>query len=211
MQVLSSLSVKQEEIHNQVVHASGGNVARNATFSTRSATFPRRLSSSQTREQPEESTADEQSVRANALVLDFVDDPTASTALEIERKRELVLQKQQQRQEAFERRRQVREIENVKRDDERRKKDHEESTKKIEREHRRDEIYKQYLMKKDKQSPNNHDHTNGEHPIIKMRPKSSTATTQKPPIERRQTGTRTRFHCSTQPQTVHSEYNDREI
>jgi hypothetical protein len=83
----------------------------------------------------------------------------------------------------------MREIENSKRDDERRRKDNEESSKKFEREQRRDEIYKQYLMKKDKKPSNTNDNTNGEHPFIKMRPKSSTTTTiQKPPIERRQTG-----------------------
>lgn len=151
-------------------------------------TFPRRLSASLTNEEPIDSPTIEKPARTNGLVLDIIEDPSASTALEMERKRELVFQKQQQRQEAFERRRQTREIENLKRDDERRKKDHEESAKKVEREQRRDEIYKQYLMKKEKQSPNNNDHTNGEHPIIKMRPKSSTL--PKPPIERRQTGKR---------------------
>ncbi|UJR21753.1 hypothetical protein I4U23_024828 [Adineta vaga] len=185
-QVLTSLSVKQEEIHNQAVHANGGNVSRNPTFSTKSMTFPRRLSASLIREQTEEPSTSEKPDRTNGLVLEYVDDPSASMALEMERKRELVLQKQQERLEASERRRQMREIENLKRDDERRRKDHEESTKKIEREQRRDEIYKQYLMKKDRQSSNSNDHTNGEHPIIKMRPKSSTI--PKPPIERRQTG-----------------------
>lgn len=102
----------------------------------------------------------------------------------MERKRELVLQKQQQRQEAFEKRRQMRDIENFKRDDERRKKDHEESLKKHEREQRRDEIYRQYLIKKEKKSGHSNDNTHDEHPIIKMRPKSSTTTTP----QRRQTG-----------------------
>jgi len=147
-------------------------------------TFPRRG-----REQQEESQQSEKPSKINGLVLDLIYDPPGVTAIEVERKRELVLQKQQQRQEASERRRQMREFENLKRDDERRRKDQEESIKKIEREQRRDEIYRQYLMKKDKQSSNNNDHTNGEHPIIRMRPKSSTATTmQRPPIERRQTG-----------------------
>jgi hypothetical protein len=183
---LTSLSVKQEEIHNQVVNASGGNVNRTGTFSTKSMTFPRRVSSSTPREQQEESP---KIPKTNAVVLDIVDNPSASTAVEMERKRELVLQKQQERQDVFERRRQMREFENARRDDERRRKDTEESTKKIEREQRRDEIYKQYLMKKEKQPSNTNDHTNGEHPIIKMRPKSSAAATiQKPPIERRQTG-----------------------
>ncbi|CAF0720242.1 unnamed protein product [Adineta ricciae] len=185
-QVLTSLSVKQEEIHHQAVNANGGNISRNATFSTKSMTFPRRLSASLSHEEPVDSPAIEKLARTNGLVLDIVEDPSVSTALEMERKRELVFQKQQQRQEAFERRRQTREIENLKRDDERRRKDHEESAKKIEREQRRDEIYKQYLMKKDKQPSNNNDHANAEHPIIKMRPKSSTL--PKPPIERRQTG-----------------------
>ncbi|CAF0954744.1 unnamed protein product [Adineta steineri] len=186
-QVLSSLSVKQEEIHNQVVNSSGGgNVSRNPTFTTKSLTFPRRLSSVISHEEQEETQNIDKSNKTNGLVLDIVEDPSASTAVEMERKRELVLQKQLQRQEAFERRRQMREEENLRRDDEKRRKDYEESAKKIEREQRRDEIYKQYLMKKDGQSPNSNDHTNGEHPIIKMRPKSSTI--QRPPVERRQTG-----------------------
>ncbi|CAF4579005.1 unnamed protein product, partial [Rotaria magnacalcarata] len=53
-QVITSLSVKQEELHNQVVHASGGNISRNGTFSTKSMTFPRRIPSSTPREQQQE-------------------------------------------------------------------------------------------------------------------------------------------------------------
>jgi hypothetical protein len=149
-------------------------------------TFPRRISSSTPREEQEESQKIEKSMKTNGLVLDIIDDPSTSTAIEMERKRELVLQKQQQRQEAFERRRQMREMENLKRDDERRKKDHEESAKKHEREQKRDEIYRQYLMKKEKQSTNMNDNTHDEHPIIKMRPKTSTITTTT--SQRRQTG-----------------------
>ncbi len=148
-------------------------------------TFPRRISSSTPREQQEESQKIEKPTKTNGLILDIVDDPSASTAIEMERKRELVLQKQQQRQEMFERRRQMREMENLKRDDERRKKDNEESAKKYEREQRRDEIYRQYLMKKENKSSNTHDNTHDEHPIIKMRPKTSTITTTP---QRRQTG-----------------------
>jgi len=152
-------------------------------------TFPRRISSSTPREEQEESQKIENSMKTNGLVLDIIDDPSASTAIEMERKRELVLQKQQQRQEAFERRRQMREMENLKRDDERRKKDHEESAKKHEREQKRDEIYRQYLMKKEKQSTNMNDNTHDEHPIIKMRPKTSTITTTTTTTsQRRQTG-----------------------
>jgi hypothetical protein len=188
---LTSLSVKQEEIHNQAVHASSnGSVYRNATFSTKSLTFPRRVSSSTLHEERQEEQEEEESpnIKINGLVLDLIDDPSASTAVEIERKRELLLQRQQERQEVFERRRHNREIENNKRDDERRRKDNEEAAKKIEREQRRDEIYKRYMMKKDKTS-NPNDTTNDDHPIIKIRPKSSTVTTaQRPPIERRQTG-----------------------
>jgi len=147
-------------------------------------TFTRRPSSSTPREQKEESQKIEKPTKTNGLVLDIIDDPSASTAIEMERKRELVLQKQQQRHEAFERRRQMREMENLRRDDERRRKDNEESTKKHEREQRRDEIYRQYLMKKEKKSPNINDNTHDEHPLIKMRPKSSTMTN----IQRRQTG-----------------------
>jgi hypothetical protein len=164
-----------------VINANGGNVSRNATFLTKSMTFPRRPSSSTPREQKEESQKIEKSAKTNGLVLDMIDDPSASTAIEMERKRELVLQKQQERHEAFERRRQMREMENLKRDDERRRKDYEESTKKHEREQRRDEIYRQYLMKKEKQSSNNNDNTHDEHPLIKLRPKSSN-------VQRRQTG-----------------------
>ncbi|CAF3984954.1 unnamed protein product [Rotaria sordida] len=188
-QVITSLSVKQEEIHNQVVNANGGNISRNATFSTRSMTFPRRISSSTPREQPDESSKIEKTHKTNGLTLEIIDNPSVSTAIEMERKRELVLQRQQQRLEAYEQRRQMRETENLKRDNERQKKDNEDSAKKLEREQRRDEIFRQYLMKKEKNSSNTNDHTNGEHPIIKMRPKSSTTTIiQKPPIERRQTG-----------------------
>jgi hypothetical protein len=147
--------------------------------------YPRRISSSTPREQQEESHKIDKSVKTNGLVLELIDDPSVSTAIERERKRELILQKQQQRQEAFERRRQMREIENLKRDNERRKKDNEESAKKQEREQRRDEIYRQYLMKKEKQSLNSNDNTHDEHPIIKMRPKTSTITTNS---QRRQTG-----------------------
>ncbi|CAF2927538.1 unnamed protein product [Rotaria sp. Silwood2] len=188
-QVLTSLSVKQEEIHNQVVNANGGNVSRNATFSTKSMTFPRRISSSTPREQQEESSKFDKSPKSNGLILEIIDNPTASTAIEMERKRELVLQRQQQRQEAYERRRQMREMNNLKRDNERRMKDNEDSAKKLEREQRRDEIFRQYLMKKEKTVSNTNDQTNGEHPIIKMRPKSSaSATLPRPPIEKRQTG-----------------------
>ncbi|CAF4899057.1 unnamed protein product [Rotaria sp. Silwood1] len=191
-QVITSLSAKQEEIHNQVVNANGSNVSRNATFSRKSMTYPRRILSSTPREQQqqeEESPKIEKSLKANGLILEIVDNPSASTAIEMERKRELVLQRQQQRQEAYERRRQMREMENLKRDDEQRKKDNESSTKKLEREQRRDEIFRQYIMKKEKNISNTNDHTNDEHPIIKMRPKSSTSTIiQKPPIEKRQTG-----------------------
>lgn len=170
------------------MNANGGNVTRHPTFSTKSMTFPRRTSASSSlstpREQQNETPKVEKSVKTNGLVLDIVDDPSASTAIEIERKRELVLQKQQQRQEAFERRRQMREMENTKRDDERRRRDYEESTKKQEREQRRDEIYRQYLMRKEKKSFPGNDNTNDEHPVIKMRAKSSTATN----AQRRQTG-----------------------
>ena len=161
----------------------GGNVYRNATFSTKSMTFPRRPSSSSStpRKQKEEPQNIEKPTKTNGLVLDIIEDPSASTAIEIERKRELVLHKQQQRLEASERRRQMREMENIKRDDERRRRDHEESTKKLEREQRRDEIYRQYLMKKERQSSNNNDNTHDDHPLIKTRPKSST-------VQRRQTG-----------------------
>jgi len=184
-QVLTSLSLKQEEIHNQVINANGGNISRTATFSTKSMTYPRRVSSSTPCEQQEDEPQKvEKSVKTNGLVLDIVDDPSVSTAIEMVRKRELVLQKQQQRQEAFERRRQMREMENLKRDNERRKRDHEESAKKQEREQRRDEIYRQYLMKKDKKPTNPNDNTHDEHPIIKMRPKTSTITT----TQRQQTG-----------------------
>ncbi|CAF2033804.1 unnamed protein product [Rotaria magnacalcarata] len=194
-QVITSLSVKQEELHNQVVHASGGNISRNGTFSTKSMTFPRRIPSSTPREQQQEEESPpppppqiEPSTKTNGLALEIVDDPSASTAIEMERKRELVLQRQQQRLDAFERRRQMREMENLKRDDERRRKDSEDSAKKIEREQRRDEIFRQYLMKKENNPPFTNDHSNGEHPIIKMRPKSSaTATLPRPPIEKRQT------------------------
>ena len=186
---MTSLSVKQEEIHNQVINANGGNVSRHATFLAKSATFPRRPSSSSStstpREPQNETPQVDKTVKSNGLVLDIIDDPSASTAVEMERKRELVLQKQQQRQEAFERRRQMREVENVKRDDERRQRDHEDSTKKQEREQRRDEIYRRYLMRKEKQSFPGNDNTHDEHPVIKMRPKSST-TTHTP--QRRQTG-----------------------
>ena len=155
-------------------------------------TLPRRSSSDVKRERLAEV---EPSPVANGLVLDLVDDPSASTAIEIERKRELVLQRQQQRAEAFERRRQLRDIENNKRDDERRRKDTEEISKKQEREQRRDEIYRQYLMKKEnKFSPNNNDSNHDEHPTIKMRPKSSNA--PKPSAERRQTGRRRALQIS---------------
>lgn len=164
-----------------MVNANGGNVSRNVTFSTKSMTFPRRVSSSTPRQ---ESPKTEKPATTNGLVLEIIEDPSASTAIEMERKRELVLQKQQQRLEAFEKRRQMRETENFRRDDERRRKDNEESTKKHEREQRRDEIYRQYLMKKEKNSGN--DNTHDEHPIIKMRPKSSTMATITP--QRRQTG-----------------------
>lgn len=177
--------MKQEEIHNQVVNANGPGVTRTATFSTKSLTFPRRISASTILEVPEQTIPE----KANGLVLDLIDDPSASTALEMERKREMVLQRQQQRLEAAERQRNMREMENNRRDEERRRKDHEESTKKLEREQRRDEIYRQYMMKKENKPFSNHDHANDEHPIIKMRPKSSGITlTPKPPVERRQTG-----------------------
>jgi hypothetical protein len=183
--VLTSLSVKQEEIHNQVVNASGPSITRTSTFSTKSMTFPRRISASTIVEVPEQNVPE----KSNALVLDLIDDPTASTAVEMERKREIVLQRQQQRLEEAERRRNLREMENNKRDDEQRRKDHEESTKKLEREQRRDEIYRQYMMKKENKPFSNHDNGHDEHPIIKMRPKSSGVTlTPKPPVERRQTG-----------------------
>jgi hypothetical protein len=136
-QVLTSLSVKQEEIRLQVTQTNG---------------------------------ADAPPVKVNGFVMELVDDPSASTAVEMERKKEIVFQRQQQRLEAFEQRRQRREKENNQRDDERRKKDCEESTKKLEREQRRDEIYRQYLMKKEKRS----DGTNlDEHPTIKVRAKTA--------------------------------------
>lgn len=198
---MTSLSVKQEEIHNQVVQATNPTVSRHATFSIKSTSVPRRSSNTVIVEEEPEITnpVDEQinDVKPNGFVLDFMDDPSASTAIEIEKKRELVLQRQQQRLEAYERRRQRREIEMNKRDDERRRRDQEESMKKVEREQRRDEIFRQYMMKKDKQHPLNQDHNHeNEHPIIKMRPKTSntiatnntTTFNSKPPIERRQTG-----------------------
>lgn len=158
-------------------------------------TFPRRISSSTPREEPKQSPKVEKPPKINGgLVLEIVDNPSASTAIEMERKRELVLQRQQQRHEEFERRRQMRELENSRRDDERKKKDNEDSAKKVEREQRRDEIFRQYLMKKEKPLSNANDHTNGEHPLIKMRPKSSAAATlPRPPIEKRQTGKCTHF------------------
>ena len=45
-QVLTSLSVKQEEIYNQAMNTNGVHIPRNATFSRKSATFLRQLSSS---------------------------------------------------------------------------------------------------------------------------------------------------------------------
>lgn len=183
-EVLTSLSVKQEEMHNQVMNANSGNVSRNATFLRKSMTFPRRPSSSTPRESENETPQVAKPPQSNGVVLDIIDDPSSSTALEMERKRELVLQKQQQRQEAFERRRQKRETENAKRDDEQRRRDNEESAKKHEREQRRDEIYRQYLMRKEKKSLPAGDNTHDEHPLIKMRPKSSTMTH----TQRRQTG-----------------------
>lgn len=179
--------MKQEEIHNQVMNTNGGNISRTATFSTKSMTTPRRSSSSSitTPRQPENETPQVViAPKTNGVVLDIIDDPSASTALEMERKRELVLQKQQERHDAFERRRQKREVENVKRDDERRQRDNEETVKKHEREQRRDEIYRQYLMRKEKSSHPSGDNTHDEHPVIKMRPKTSTIIH----TQRRQTG-----------------------
>ena len=137
---------------------------------------------------PSTSTPREEELPAKAnghgLVLDIVDDTSASTAIEMERKRELVLIKQQQRHEAFEKRRRLREIESSKRDNERRQKDLEESAKKHEREQRREEIYRQYMAKKDKNFSNTIDNNNqsDEHPTIKMRAKTATQRRQTGPI-----------------------------
>ncbi|CAF5044139.1 unnamed protein product, partial [Rotaria magnacalcarata] len=77
--------------------ASGGNISRNGTFSTKSMTFPRRIPSSTPREQQQEEESPppqiEPSTKTNGLALEIVDDPSASTAIEMERKRELVLQR----------------------------------------------------------------------------------------------------------------------
>ena len=108
-------------------------------------------------------------VKVNGFVMELVDDPSASTVVEMERKKELVRQRQQQRLEASEQRRQRREMENHQRDDERRRKDSEESAKKLEREQRRDEIYRQYLLKKEKKPDGNLD----EHPTIRLRAKTT--------------------------------------
>ncbi|CAF1215753.1 unnamed protein product, partial [Didymodactylos carnosus] len=117
-----------------------------------------------------------------SLVLEIVDNTAESTAIEMEKKRELMLNKQVERQKQFEIRRIRREEENAKRDFERRSKDDEESKKRNEREQRREEIYRQYLMKKDNKHNDGMDHDDNydrHNTIIKTRQKGLNRVTER--------------------------------
>ncbi|CAF0827258.1 unnamed protein product [Didymodactylos carnosus] len=127
---------------------------------------------------------EEQQPIPTALVLEIIDSTTESTAIEMEKKRELMLNKQLERQKQFEMKRLKREEENARRDFEKRMKDEDELKKRNEREQRREEIYRQYLMKKDNKQNGGMDYDdNGDkyNTMIKTRQKGSNRVTEKRP------------------------------